>query len=203
MLVVRPASRITGSSRRTEESPSAKAGHSHLPLPISTQARRKILGHQTSDPFWGCSRSSTEVREGERLVAYQFVTRCANCAKQFGILWAMDPTRRVGPTTIAKITCPLCGKRFYQDAKDLLPIEAQIQNFVVGRPVRSVEVDYDCPYCSNRGILVSLLHTDLSWGELSKEHVQTAVCDNGLCPQRGLLQKLKPSRVALGSLNPV
>ncbi len=136
-------------------------------------------------------------------MAYQFVTRCVNCAKQFGILWAMDPTRRVGPTTIAKITCPLCGKRFYQDAKDLLPIEAQIQNLAVGRPVRSVEVDYDCPYCSNRGMLVSLLHTDLSWGELSKEHVQTAVCDNGLCPQRGLLQKLKPSRVALGSLNPV
>jgi len=136
-------------------------------------------------------------------VAYQFVTRCANCAKRFGILWAMDPTRRVGPTTIAKVTCPLCGKRFYQDAKDLLPIEAQIQNFVVGRPVRSVEVDYDCPYCANRGILVSLLHTDLSWDELSNEQVQTAVCDNDLCPQRGLLQELKPSRVVLGSLNPV
>ncbi len=190
----------------TDESPSAKAGHSHLPLPISTQARRKILGIRQATASRAAAvrlLASTEVREGERLVAYQFVTRCANCAKQFGILWAMDPTRRVGPTTIAKITCPLCGKRFYQDAKDLLPIEAQIQNFVVGRPVRSVEVDYDCPYCSNRGILVSLLHTDLSWGELSKEHVQTAVCDNGLCPQRGLLQKLKPSRVALGSLNPV
>jgi hypothetical protein len=54
-----------------------------------------------------------------------------------------------------------------------------------------------------RRILVSLLHTDLSWDELSKENVETAACDNGLCPQRGLLQKLKPSRVALGSLNPV
>jgi DNA-directed RNA polymerase subunit RPC12/RpoP len=136
-------------------------------------------------------------------VAYQFVTRCANCAKQFGILWVMDSTRRVDPKTVARITCPRCEKRFYQDAKDLLEIGSQIQNLVFGRPVRSVEVDYDCPYCSNRGILVSLLHTDLSWGELSKEQVQTAVCDNGLCRQRGLPQKLKPSRVALGSLNPV
>ncbi len=136
-------------------------------------------------------------------MAYQFVSRCANCTKEFGILWVRDWTRRVGPKTVARITCPLCGKRFYQDAKDLLPIEPQIQDLVFGRPVRSVEVDYDCPYCSNRGILVSLLHTDLSWDELSKERVQTAVCDNGLCPQKGLLQKLKPSRVVLGSLNPV
>jgi DNA-directed RNA polymerase subunit RPC12/RpoP len=136
-------------------------------------------------------------------VAYQFVARCANCAKQFGVIWVMDPTRSVGRKTIARITCPLCETRFDQDAKDLLEIGSKIQDLVVGRPVRSVEIDYDCPYCSNRGILVSLLHTDLSWGELSEEHVQTVVCDNGLCPQRGLLQKLKPSRVALGSLNPV
>jgi DNA-directed RNA polymerase subunit RPC12/RpoP len=136
-------------------------------------------------------------------VAYQFVTRCANCAEQFGILWVMDPTRRVGLKTVARITCPLCGTRFYQDAKDLLQIGPQIQKLVVGRPVRSVEVDYDCPCCGSRGIWISLLHTDLSWGELSEEHVQTAVCHYGLCPQRGLLQKLKPSRVVLGSLNPV
>ena len=147
--------------------------------------------------------ASTEVREGQRLVAYRFVTRCANCAKQFGILWVMDSTRRVGPKTVARITCPLCGKRFYQDAKDLLPIKFQIQNLVVGRPVRSVEIVYDCPYCGNRGILVSLLHTDLSWDELSEEYGQTAACENSLCPQRGLPQKLEPSRVVLGSLNPV
>lgn len=136
-------------------------------------------------------------------MAYQFVTRCANCAKQFGILWVMDSTRRVGAKTVAKISCPLCGRRFYQDAKDLLQIGSQIEDLVVGRPVRTVEVDYDCPDCGSPGILISLLHTDLSWDELSKEHMQTAVCDNGLCPQRGLLQKLKPSRVRLGSLNPV
>ena len=136
-------------------------------------------------------------------MAYQFVTSCANCAEQFGILWVMNSTRRADPKTVARITCPLCGKRFYLDAKDLLEIESQVQNLAFGRPVRSVEVDYDCPYCSNRGILVSLLHTDLSWGELSKEQVQTAVCDNGLCSQRGVLQQLKPSRVVLGSLNPV
>jgi DNA-directed RNA polymerase subunit RPC12/RpoP len=134
-------------------------------------------------------------------VAYQFIGRCVNCAKQFGIVWVRDWTRRVGPKIVARITCPLCGKRFYQDAKDLQPIEPQIQNLVFGRPVRSVEIDYDCPHCSSRGILVLLLHTDLSWDELSKERVRTAVCDNHLCPQKGLLQKLKPSRVVLGSLN--
>ncbi len=138
-------------------------------------------------------------------MAYQFVTRCANCAKQFGIFWMMDSTRRVDLKTVAKITCPLCRKRFYLDAKDLLEIGSQMEYLLVGRPVRSVEVDYDCLYCSNRGILVSLLHTDLSWDELylSAEHVQTAVCENGLCPQRGLLQTLKPSRVVLGALNAV
>ena len=135
-------------------------------------------------------------------MAYQFVARCVNCAKQFGIFWVMNSTRQADPKTVARITCPLCRIRFDLNAKDLLQIGAQLQNLVFGRPVRSVEVDYDCPHCGNHGILVSLLHTDLSWYELSDEHVQTAVCDSGRCSQRGLLQTLKPSRV-LGSLNPV
>jgi DNA-directed RNA polymerase subunit RPC12/RpoP len=136
-------------------------------------------------------------------VAYRFVTRCAQCTEQFGILWVMDSTRRASPKTVARITCPLCGKRFYQDAKDLLEMGSQMQSLVFGRPVRSVEVDYDCPHCRNRGILVALLHTDLSWCDLSREHVRAVVCANALCSQRGVLQQLKPSRVALGSLNPL
>ena len=98
--------------------------------------------------------ASTEVRGGERLVAYQFVTKCAHCAKQLGVVWVMDLTR-TGPESIARITCPLCRKSFHQHAGDLLPIGSQIQNLVVGRPVRSVEVDYDCSYCRqawNRGV---------------------------------------------------
>jgi DNA-directed RNA polymerase subunit RPC12/RpoP len=91
------------------------------------------------------------IRSVAARLAYQFVTRCANCAKEFGILWVMDPTRRVGIKTVARITCPLCRTRFHQDAKDLLPIESPRLNLVVGRPVRSVEVDYDCPFCSKRG----------------------------------------------------
>lgn len=134
---------------------------------------------------------------------YQFVAKCANCAKQFGVIWVMDPTLSVGRKTVARITCPLCEKRFDQDAKDLLEIGSKIHDFVVGRPVRTVEIDYDCPYCSNRGILVSLLHTDLSWDELSEEHERSAVCENSVCPHKGIPQKLKPSRVLLGSLNPV
>jgi DNA-directed RNA polymerase subunit RPC12/RpoP len=136
-------------------------------------------------------------------VDYQFVAKCTNCEKQFGVLWVTDRTRRPGLKTVVRITCPLCGTRFYQDAKCLLQSGPEIQKLAVGRPVRSVEVDYDCPYCGSRGIFISLLHTDLSWDEVRKEQVQTAVCDNGLCPQKGLLQKLKPSRVVLGSLNPV
>jgi DNA-directed RNA polymerase subunit RPC12/RpoP len=136
-------------------------------------------------------------------VAYQFVTKCAHCGKEFGILWVLDPTRQVGLKTVARITCPLCGTRFYQDANDLMQIASQQQKLPLGRPVRGVEVDYDCPCCGRRGISVSLLHTDLSWNELYKEHMQTAVCDNALCRQRGILQELKPSRVVLGSLNPV
>jgi hypothetical protein len=63
-----------------------------------------------------------------------------------------------------------------------------MQNLLPGRPVRSVEVAYDCSHCSNREILVSLLHTDLSWDEmsLSKEHVRTAVCDRELLFAEGI-----------------
>ena len=132
---------------------------------------------------------------------YQFVTSCAICAKRFGVLWVMDPTQ-VRTKNIATITCPFCGKRFSQDAKGLLPIGSHIHNLVVGRPVRSVEIEYDCPCCDNRSISVSLLHTDLSWDELSKENVQVGSCDNSHCPQKGLPQKLKPGRVVLDSLNP-
>lgn len=134
-------------------------------------------------------------------MAYQFVTNCVICAKQFGVLWVMDSTR-IRPESVARITCPLCGKGFQQHAKDLLPIGSKTHNLALGRPVRSVEIDYDCPWCGYRSILVSLLHTDLSWDELSKEHVETAVCENRLCSHKGLLQELKPSRVLLGSLNP-
>lgn len=203
MLAVRPASCITGSSRRTGESPSAKAGRSHLPLLISTQARRKITTDKR--PLLGAAAvrilPSTEVRKGGCSMSYRFAARCVNCSKGFGILWVMDPVR-VGPGSVARITCPHCGKRFYQDAKDLLPIGTQIQDLVVARPVRSVEVSFDCPYCRRPGILVSLLHTDLSWDDLSKEHVQACICENGLCPERGLVQRLKPTRVILGALNP-
>lgn len=199
MLVVRPAPRNTGRPFRKGWP---------FPPTSSNSGKAENPRHQTCNRFWGCCRSTSSVNESpgrERLVAYQFVTNCANCAKQFGILWVMDSTRQAGPKTVAWIACPICGTRFYQDAKDLRQIGSQIEYLIVGRPVRNVEVDYDCAHCGNRGILVSLLHTDLSWDELylSEEHVQTAVCDNGLCPQRGLLQKLKPSRVVLGSLNPV
>ena len=195
MLVARPASRNNGRPFRQGWP---------FPPTSSDSGKAENPRHQTRNRFRVAAArflASTEVREGERLVAYRFVTTCANCAKQFGVLWVMDSTRRAGPKTVAKITCPLCRKRFDQDAKDLLQVGCQ--NLVFGRPVRSVEVDYDCPHCSARGILVSLLHTDLSWNELfsSEEHVQTAVCENYLCPRRGLLQKLKPSHVA-GSLNP-
>jgi hypothetical protein len=39
------------------------------------------------------------------------------------------PDSTVGLKTVARITCPLCGTRFHQDAKGLLPIESPIQVF--------------------------------------------------------------------------
>lgn len=139
--------------------------------------------------------------QGGASVAYQFATNCAICARPFVLLWVMEPIQ-LGSKTVATITCPFCGARFSQDAKILRPIGSEIHNLVVGRPVRSVEIDYDCPSCGNRSISVSLLHTDLTWDELSKESFHTGVCDNRFCPQRGIVQKLKPSRAVLGSLNP-
>lgn len=146
---------------------------------------------------------STGVPEGERFMAYQFVARCVDCAKEFGILWVID-WNRVGPQTVVTITCPHCGTKFNEHAQDLLAVGPQIQKLAIGRPVRSVEVSFDCSYCHKPGIFVSLLHTDVSWDELSKEeeYVQIAACDNGVCQQRGVLQRLKPARVVLGSLNP-
>jgi hypothetical protein len=79
--------------------------------------------------------ASTEVREGQRFMAHQFVTRCVNCAKEFGILWVMDLTR-IGPRIVARITCPLCEKRFYQHAEDLIPVGPQNRNLKAGRAVR-------------------------------------------------------------------
>jgi hypothetical protein len=196
VLVVRPVSRINGSS--------FSQGWPFPPTSsdfYSGKADNPSIGQVTFLELLPSDFQCQRKLGGERLVAYQFVTTCANCAKQFGVLWVMDSTR-IRPESVARITCPLCRRSFDQPAKELLPIGSQIQNLIVGRPVRSVEVDYDCPYCRNRGIAILLLHTDLSWDELSKEHVQNATCNNSLCPLRGLLQKVKPSRVLLGSLNP-
>ena len=131
-------------------------------------------------------------------MGYQFVTSCAICTKRFGVLWVMNPIQ-VGMKNVATITCPLCGSRFSQDAKELVPVGSEIHNLVVGRPVRSVEIDYECPLVAR--ICIAFAH-DLSWNELSIQNVQSGVCDNRFCPKRGLHQELKPSRVLLGSLNP-
>jgi predicted RNA-binding Zn-ribbon protein involved in translation (DUF1610 family) len=50
-------------------------------------------------------------------VAHRFVSSCPNCGKQFAILWVMNSTRRVDPETVARLACPLCGKRFCQMPK--------------------------------------------------------------------------------------
>ena len=131
---------------------------------------------------------------------YKFITSCGECGKEFTVIWAKDPNL-VGPESVANIACPLCGKRFNQLARDLLPYKARGDDLLTGHPVRTVEVAYDCPHCGNNGIFVSLVHTDMSWEDLSREGYQAAVCDNVKCPRRGLIQKLKPTRVQLGALN--
>jgi DNA-directed RNA polymerase subunit RPC12/RpoP len=134
-------------------------------------------------------------------VDYEFITTCAKCGKDFVIFWVMDPVR-VGPTSVAKIACPTCGERSYQKVSDLIPFKNRKGGIVTGRPVRTVELIYDCPSCGMRGISVTVVHTDLSMEDLARETIQPAVCRNTICPQRGLQQKVKPMRTRLGALNP-
>jgi hypothetical protein len=143
----------------------------------------------------------TKVSEKDSAVDYQFVTKCPKCSKGFAFIWVMDPIR-VGPGSVARIKCPTCSEKFYRTVKDLLPYTARGQLLVAGRPVRSVEIAYDCSFCGNHEISVSILHTDLSWEELSEETGLEAVCNKALCPQRGLPQVPRPARVRVGALVP-
>ena len=130
----------------------------------------------------------------------QFITRCAKCGEDFILFWMMD-RNRIRPESIANVTCPVCGMRFNQSPGDLRPYERRRRELLTGQPVRTVEVVYDCDHCGNQ-ILVSTVHTDLPWEDLSREAKQFAVCHNTRCPQRGLPQELSPTRVQLGALNP-
>ena len=130
---------------------------------------------------------------------YKFLTLCPKCGEEFSVFWVMDPNR-VGLDSVARITCAVCGARFGQRKGDLRPVITRGQQYPTGRPVRTVEIVYDCASCGKRGIVVSLAHTDLSWEELSKENTQFAFCDNILCPKSGLQQELKPARI-VGALN--
>ena len=137
-----------------------------------------------------------------RFMDYEFVATCTICGNDFSILWVMDKLR-VGPESVAKIACPVCGESFYQKAGGLIPFKAQgREGLPTGRPVRTVELVYDCPCCGMHRISMALVHTDLSWEDLSNEAVQTTVCNNTICSQRGLQQEVKPTRTGLGTLNP-
>jgi hypothetical protein len=137
----------------------------------------------------------------ECFVDHEFLTTCAVCGKDFTILWVMDPIR-VGAKSVARITCPACGERFHQKVSDLISFKGRGQTFLIGRPVRTVELIYDCPSCGMRGISMSLVHTDLSWEDLAKETNEIAVCDNTICSKKGLQQHLKPARTRLQTPNP-
>jgi DNA-directed RNA polymerase subunit RPC12/RpoP len=134
-------------------------------------------------------------------VDYEFVTSCATCSKEFTILWVLDQ-RRVGPESVAKITCPACGVRFHRKISEFIPLKARELDLLTGRPVRTVELIYDCPSCGLRGIFMSLVHTDFSWEDLAQETNQTAVCHNTSCARKGLPQKITLGRTRLGALNP-
>jgi hypothetical protein len=134
-------------------------------------------------------------------VGYEFVTGCGTCGKDFTFLWVLDQVR-VGPQSVAKITCPACVIAFHQKFSDLTPLKTRERELLSSRPVRTVEVTYDCPSCGMRGISMSLMHTDLSWEDLAKETLQTAICNNTICARRGVKQKITPGRTRLGALNP-
>jgi hypothetical protein len=73
----------------------------------------------------------------------------------------------------------------------------------MGRPVRTVELIYDCPSCGMPGIFMILVHTDLAWDDLARESIHPIICKNTVCPQRGLQQEVRPVRTRLGALNPL
>ena len=83
-------------------------------------------------------------------MGYEFVTGCGTCGKDFTFLWVLDQMR-VGPQSVAKITCPACGIRFYQKFSDLVPFKVRGIGFLTGRHVRTMELIYDCPSCGMRG----------------------------------------------------
>jgi hypothetical protein len=134
-------------------------------------------------------------------VNYKFLTCCPKCDNEFAVFWVVDPIR-VGLDSVARIGCPYCGQTFLQRKGDLRPLDTRGQHLLSGRPVRSVELIYDCPCCGRHGIFISRVHTDLSWEGLfkEKENVREAFCDNALCPKMGLEQQLTPARI-LGALN--
>ena len=132
---------------------------------------------------------------------YEFVTACMKCGKDFMIFWVLDRIR-VGPESVARLSCPVCGERFFQKVSDLIPFKDRRVSLPTGRPVRTVELIYDCPSCGMRGITMTLVHTDLSWDDLARETIHPGICNNTICPQKGLQQKLKPGRTRLGALNP-
>ena len=134
-------------------------------------------------------------------MGYEFLTTCAKCGIEFMVFWVMDPIR-VGPQSVAKMICPACGKTFCQTAADLIPFKDRGEHFLTGHPVRSVEVGYDCPYCGYPEIIVSHLHSNLSRKELLEETAREACCHNPICPERGLRQMLKPTRVQVETLSP-
>jgi hypothetical protein len=133
-------------------------------------------------------------------VDYLFITRCPRCREEFAVMWVMDPVR-VGPESVARIRCPICLGKFYQTVRDLLPHEARRQPLATGRPIRSVEIAYDCSVCGKPEVSVAILHTDLPWEELSEEACLGAVCNNALCQQKGKPQIVRPARVRMGALN--
>ena len=142
----------------------------------------------------------TELRNEGGFVDLEFVANCATCGRNFTILWAMDRLR-VGPGSVAKITCPACKVRFYQKFSDLVPFKARGIGFLTGRHVRTMELIYDCPSCGMRGISLTLVHTDMSLEDLAKERIETAICNNANCVRRGSEQKFTLGVTRLGLLD--
>jgi len=90
----------------------------------------------------------------------------------------------------------------FPDLWGKIPFKARGVEVLTGRPVRTVELVYDCPTCGMHGISMTRGHTDLSWEDLVDETVYATVCSNAFCSKRGLEQQVKPARTRLGTLNP-
>jgi hypothetical protein len=121
------------------------------------------------------------------------VATCLKCAKRFRLVWRIGK-KRLPPSIVIRLTCPLCGKRFDQVAVDLVMFGSGAEEFPSGRPVRHMKLIYDCQVCGKPSVFACTMYTDWPDEELV-QRVDEIKCENPGCPLQGQPQLALVSRV--------